>query len=145
MPLHNSASVNKPSGRLRRLADRTAVIRLFDAYAGLLTVRQQTTLRMYYHEDLSLGEIAGRLRISRQAVSDRLRRSVREMRWLEERLGVLADGRRNGAAAGRRGRGGRNGAAARLAAVECEAARLTASGAATGPLLRALRALRAAL
>ena len=124
----------RPSGRARSLADRTTVIRLFDAYAGLLTARQQLLVRLYYHEDLSLGEIAGRLRVSRQAVFDSLRRSVHEMRYIEDRVRVLA-------AAGRNGR--RNATAARLLAVEREAARLTAAGAATRPLLRALRALRA--
>ena len=125
-----------PSARSRRLDDRSAVIRLFDAYAGLLTARQQLVVRMYYHEDLSLGEIAERLHVSRQAVYDGLRRAVGEMRHLEDRLRILAASRRNGY--------GRN-AAARLTAVEREAARLAASGVETGPLRRALRALRAAL
>ena len=134
MPLQKTLASRSP-GRARSLADRTAVIRLFDAYAGLLTARQQRLVRMYYHEDLSLGEIAGRLRVSRQAVFDSLRRSVREVRHLEDRLGVLAR-------TGRNGRPGRNGAAPRFAAVERAAARLTAAGAETGPLLRALQALR---
>lgn len=125
-------SAPRAAGRARSLADRTAVIRLFDAYAGLLTVRQQRLVRMYYHEDLSLGEIAGRLRVSRQAVFDGLRRAVREMRHLEERLRVLA----------RDGRARHDGVAGRLEAVERAAARLTAAGAETGPLMRALRALR---
>jgi len=127
--------LQKTSSRARSLADRTAVIRLFDAYAGVLTVRQQALVRMYYHEDLSLGEIAGRLRVSRQAVFDSLRRSVHEVRRLEDRLRMLEG-------AGRNGRPRRDGAALRLDAVDRAAARLTVAGAATGPLLRALRALR---
>jgi len=134
MPLQKMSSA-RLSGRARSLADRTAVIRLFDAYAGLLTARQQLLVRMYYHEDLSLGEIAGRLHVSRQAVFDSLRRSVQEMRHLEERLRVLAG-------SGRNGRARRHGAVERLDAVDRAAARLTVAGAATGPLLRALRALR---
>jgi predicted DNA-binding protein YlxM (UPF0122 family) len=135
MPLQKISSAARLNGRARSLADRTAMIRLFDAYAGLLTPRQQRLVRMYYHEDLSLGEIAGRLRVSRQAVFDSLRRSVDEVRHLEDQLRVLAGG-------GRNGRGGRDAAAARLLAVERAATRLAAAGAATGPLLRALRALR---
>ena len=138
MPLQKTSAVPRLNGRARSLADRTAVIRLFDAYAGLLTPRQQRLVRLYYHEDLSLGEIAGGLRVSRQAVFDSLRRSVDEMRHLESRLRVLAH-------AGRNGRGRRDVAAVRLLAVERAAARLTAAGAATGPLLRALRALREAM
>jgi predicted DNA-binding protein YlxM (UPF0122 family) len=133
--------LQKTPPRTRSLADRTAVIRLFDAYAGVLTARQQALVRMYYHEDLSLGEIAGRRRVSRQAVFDSLRRSVQEMRHLEERLRVLAAAGRNGGARGNNG-ARRNDAAVRFLAVERAAKRLAAAGAATGPLLRALRALR---
>ena len=131
MPLHKTATG-------RTLDDRTAVNRLFDAYAGMLTARQRRLMRLYYHEDLSFGEIAERFGVSRQAVYDGLRRSVREMRHLEARLRVLAGAAHNGHAR-------RCGAAGRLAAVERAAARLTASGAATRPLVRALRALRAVL
>ena len=138
MPLQKIPSAARLNGRARSLADRTAVIRLFDAYAGLLTPRQQALVRLYYHEDLSLGEIAGRLRVSRQAVFDSLRRSVHEMRHLEDRLRMLAGAPPNG-----RGRArSRDDAVVRLVAVEREAARLAASGVATRPLLRALRALR---
>lgn len=114
------------------------MIRLCDAYAGLLTARQQLLLRMYYQYDFSLGEIAQDLGVTRQAVFDGLRRAVGEMRHLEERLGVLA-------AAGRNGRHRSDSVSARLSRVEREAARLTRAGAATGPLLRALRALREAM
>jgi predicted DNA-binding protein YlxM (UPF0122 family) len=159
MPLQKIPHPARPAGRARSLAERTAVIRLCDAYAGLLTGRQQQLLRMYYQEDLSLGEIAAGLRVSRQAVFDGLRRAMGEMRRLEDRLGVLAAAGRNGRtrpAEGRRpGKGSppgekvgprrRDAAAARLSRVEQEAARLTKVGAATGPLLRALRALRAVM
>ena len=114
------------------------IIRLFDAYADLLTARQHALVRMYYHDDLSLAEIAGRFGVSRQAVFDGLRRAVAEMRHLEDRLGVLA-GRTRAAR-------GREEAVARLEAVEQEVVRLAGSGRVeVGPLLRALRALRACL
>lgn len=114
------------------------IIRLSDAYADLLTARQQALVRMYYHDDLSLAEIAVRFGVSRQAVFDGLRRAVAEMRHLEDRLGVLA-GRTRAAR-------GREEAVARLAAVEQEVVRLAGSGRVeVGPLLRALRALRACL
>ena len=96
MPLQRISLALRPTGRARSLADRTTVIRLFDAYAGLLTARQQLLVRLYYHDDLSLGEIAGRLRVSRQAVFDSLRRSLHEMRYVEARLRVLAAAGRNG-------------------------------------------------
>jgi predicted DNA-binding protein YlxM (UPF0122 family) len=175
MPLQKNPVPPRPAGRPRGLAERTAVIRLCDAYAALLTAHQQQLLRLYYQEDLSLGEIAGGLCVTRQAVSDGLRRAVGEMRRLEGRLGVLAASDRNGRgrqaerravpvagprratdldAAGMRRPPGRHpanaarrvtAAAARFHRVEREAARLTRAGAATGPLLRALRALRTAM
>jgi uncharacterized protein len=151
MPLQNKTpAAPRPTGRPRSLAERTAVIRLCDAYAGLLTVRQQQLLRMYYQDDLSLGEIAESLRVTRQAVFDGLRRAVAEMRHLEDRLGVLAAAVTNGRArpvTGRRdsAKDTRDDVVARLSRVEREAARLTRAGAATGPLLHALRALREAL
>lgn len=114
------------------------VARLFDAYADLLTERQRTLLRLYYHDDLSLGEIAGRVGVTRQAVFDSLRRSIAEMRHLEARLGVLAARDRAASA--------REVVAARLQDVEQAAARLAhAAGVDPGPLLRALRALRESL
>lgn len=114
------------------------MIRLFDAYAGLLTARQRGLLQMYYHDDLSLGEIAAHVGVTRQAVFDSLRRSAAEMRHLEGRLGVAAEWDRTA-----RSREERSG---RLEEVEREAARLKGRTAAdVAPLMRALRALRQSL
>jgi uncharacterized protein len=134
MPLHRLHNGRRRAGLPRALDGRTAVVRLFDTYAALLTARQRDTLRMYYHDDLSLGEIAGRSGVTRQAVFDSLRRSVRELWSLEERVGVVAERERRARA--------RAMALARLAAAEREVARLaTAGNADLGGLRRALRAL----
>lgn len=71
------------------LGSRLRVIHLFDAYGTLLTLRQQRLMRFYYHDDLSLGEIAARLRITRQAVYDGLRRAIGELSRLERHLGIV--------------------------------------------------------
>ena len=47
---------------------------LFDFYGPLLTERQQNVFDLYFNDDLSLGEIAEELLVSRQAVYDTLRR-----------------------------------------------------------------------
>lgn len=73
----------------RKLSDRLRVIGLFDTYGRLLTARQQRLLRLYYHDDLSLGEIARRLAVTRQAVFDTLRRSTGELERLEATLQVV--------------------------------------------------------
>ena len=67
------------------------MVRLLDAYAGLLTERQQRILRLYYHDDLSLGEIAARAGVTRQAVFDSLRRSVSVLWLFEQHVGMLAE------------------------------------------------------
>src|SRR5579884_4105825 len=60
-----AAAARARAARLPRALDgRTAVIRLFDAYAALLTDRQRALVRMYYHDDLSLGEIGARIGVT---------------------------------------------------------------------------------
>jgi predicted DNA-binding protein YlxM (UPF0122 family) len=73
----------------RTLSERLWVVRLIEAYGRLLTAHQQRILRLYYLDDLSLGEVAERLHVTRQAVFDGLRRSLRELRRVEARLGLV--------------------------------------------------------
>ncbi len=72
-----------------RLGNRMHAIHLFDIYGGLLTVRQQRLMRLYYHDDLSLGEIAQRLQVTRQAIFDSLQRSIGELTRFERHLGLV--------------------------------------------------------
>ena len=58
-------------------------------YGGLLTQRQQDALRLYYEEDLSLGEIADELGVSRQNVHELITRSAQKLRKYEEALGSM--------------------------------------------------------
>src|SRR5256885_12433610 len=73
----------------RSLSERMSVVRLIEAYGRLLTAHQQRILRLYYLDDLSLGEIAERLHVTRQAVFDGLRRSLRELRRVEASVGLV--------------------------------------------------------
>ena len=57
-------------------------------YGGLLTERQLSALRLHYEEDLSLGEIAEELGVSRQNVHELITRSVQKLRRYEEALGA---------------------------------------------------------
>lgn len=63
---------------------------LFDWYEPLLTERQRTYMRYYFHEDFSLGEIAAEFAVSRQAVYDQLKRTETLLEQYEEKLGLLA-------------------------------------------------------
>lgn len=75
------------------LADRFTVIRLFDLYARLLTPRQQQLVRMYFHEDMSLAEIAEHFGVTRQAIHDSLRRSLADLYRYEDVLGLASQAR----------------------------------------------------
>jgi 16S rRNA (guanine1207-N2)-methyltransferase len=80
----------------RELAGRDRANRLLDRYGRLLTARQREFLVRYYQDDLSLGEIAAQLRISRQAVHDGLRRALSALERFEAALGLVGDGPRAG-------------------------------------------------
>ena len=57
-------------------------------YVSLLTDRQLSVIRLYCNEDLSYGEIAEQLGISRQGVSSTLLRSFDKLDQLEKDLGL---------------------------------------------------------
>ena len=69
--------------------DSLEMILLFDYYGELLTERQKLCFDMHYNQDLSLGEIAEELRISRQAVYDTLSRTEALLRNMEEKTGCV--------------------------------------------------------
>ena len=63
---------------------------LSDFYSELLTDRQQEVIKYYYEQDLSLGEIAENLQITRQGVHDILKRAEKALENYEVKLGLLA-------------------------------------------------------
>ena len=62
---------------------------LFDFYGPLLTERQQTFVDLYFNENLSLSEIADEFGVTRQAVSDGIRKSEKALHRYEEKLGLV--------------------------------------------------------
>ena len=62
---------------------------LFDTYGGMLTEKQRDCFDMRYNQDLSLGEIAEELGVSRQAVNDNLTRTEALLRRMEENIGCV--------------------------------------------------------
>jgi len=62
---------------------------LFDYYGGMLTEKQRDCFDMRYNQDLSLGEIAESLGVSRQAVNDNLTRTEATLRRMEENIGCV--------------------------------------------------------
>lgn len=69
--------------------DAVEMTLLLDFYGDLLTERQRLCLDMRYNQDLSLGEIAQELGVSRQGVSDNLSRGEQRMRNMEEKTGCV--------------------------------------------------------
>lgn len=62
---------------------------LLDLYGCLLTDKQNEIMDLYYNDDLSLGEIAAQLDISRQGVHDAIKKCETAMADYEEKLGLL--------------------------------------------------------
>lgn len=62
---------------------------LFDFYELLLTEKQQNFLRLYFHDDYSLGEIAENFAISRQAVYEHIKRAEQTLHDYENKLQLL--------------------------------------------------------
>ena len=66
---------------------------LLDCYGTLLTERQFRIVDMYRNDDLSLGEIAELTGITRQGVSECIRKAEDALLSYEEKLGVYEKGR----------------------------------------------------
>lgn len=64
---------------------------LLDFYGNLLTDTQRKSAQMYYAYDYSLNEIATELNISKQAVSDNLKRAEHSLKNFEEKLKLVEE------------------------------------------------------
>ena len=62
---------------------------LTDWYGAFLTERQRSLVRQYAFEDCSLGEIAEREGISRQAVRDAIMTAETELKNMESKLNLI--------------------------------------------------------
>lgn len=71
---------------LEAVEDVYEITILLDFYGQLLTERQYEVMDLHYNSDLSLGEIADDLGISRQGVHDSIRKAKRTLLSYEARL-----------------------------------------------------------
>ncbi|WP_425540108.1 YlxM family DNA-binding protein [Microaceticoccus formicicus] len=69
--------------------DRMQVVLLLDYYGKLLSDKQYNAMVSYYYEDLSLIEIANNQDITKQAVSDLIKRSEKRLYEIEKELGMV--------------------------------------------------------
>lgn len=70
---------------------------LMDWYGAFLTERQRSLVRQYAYEDCSLGEIAEREGISRQAVRDAILTAESELKDMEFKLNLIETNEKLGA------------------------------------------------
>ena len=77
--------LQKEGGDMENLVEQGM---LYDFYGPLLTPHQQKIYEMVVYQDLSCGEIAEQTGVSRQAVSDLIRRVSAQLEDYEQRLGL---------------------------------------------------------
>lgn len=70
--------------------DTIDLVLLYDYYGDLLTDRQKECFELRHYQDLSLGEIASELGISRQGVHDNLNRTEALLREMEAKTGCVS-------------------------------------------------------
>ena len=71
------------------MKDDLEFLRLWDAYSPLLTAKQFEITDLYFNYDLSLGEIAEQKGVSRQSVSDCLKKCRKQLEDYEKKLNFL--------------------------------------------------------
>lgn len=74
-------------------SDALELTLLFDYYGGMLTDKQRACFDLRYNQDLSLGEIAEELGISRQGVHDAIARTEAALQNMESHLGCVGHAR----------------------------------------------------
>ena len=62
------------------------VIELYDIYQDLLTNKQREYMESYYYNNYSLTEISENMSVSRNAVHDQLKRTVKKLYDYEAKL-----------------------------------------------------------
>lgn len=62
---------------------------LYDYYGELLTENQRRCFELYYRDDYSLSEIADEINISKQGVSENLKRAKKELENLESKIKLI--------------------------------------------------------
>ena len=72
------------------LEDTFEISTLYDFYGPLLSEKQQRFVDLYFNEDCSLTEIAETVGVSKQAVSEGLKRAEKALQNYEDKLGLVA-------------------------------------------------------
>ena len=70
------------------MKERIYLNNLYDIYGELLDSKKKEYFEMYYFDNLSLGEIAELVDISRNAVHKRLKKTEEKLKYYEEVVGL---------------------------------------------------------
>lgn len=70
------------------LEKKIEVMELYDMYQNLLTQTQKNYIEAYYYEDMSITEISDEFNVSRNAVHDQIKRTVKKIYSLEEKINL---------------------------------------------------------
>lgn len=65
------------------------ITKLYDFYSELLKEKQKKYIESYFFNDLSLTEISENFNISKQAVSNNIKRSILELENYEKKLSLI--------------------------------------------------------
>jgi hypothetical protein len=82
-------------GHEKKIKRKEEIGELLEFYSGLLTKKELGVLELYIQPDYSGAEVARKLRISRQAVHDHIRRSLGRMRRCESKLQLITNYKKN--------------------------------------------------
>ena len=82
-------------GHEKKIKRKEEIGELLEFYSGLLTRKELGVLELYIQPNCSGAEVARKLRISRQAVHDHIRRSLGRMRRCESKLQLIANYKKN--------------------------------------------------
>jgi len=82
-------------GHEKKIKRKEEISELLAFYSGLLTKKELGVLELYIQPSCSGAEVARKLRISRQAVHDHIRRSLGRMRRCESKLQLIANYKKN--------------------------------------------------
>jgi uncharacterized protein len=85
-----SANINTMADLQEQMTTHNDLCLYLDFYGQLLTDHCRAVLEMHLGEDMSLGEIAENLGVSRQAVHDRVRQGIYQLTEYEQVLGLAA-------------------------------------------------------
>jgi len=70
------------------------VIELYDVYQDLLTEKQKGYMESYYYNNYSITEISENMNVSRNAVHDQLKRTVKKLYDYELKLELRSKGKK---------------------------------------------------